>query len=97
MSERPATPKQIRFIAGLMHELNISEPGLCCQASRLARGRQWPFATIEEFDTGTASWAINMLLRKRKLPESTWNPRPDATYETRIEQRRAFEKRQVAA
>lgn len=97
MSERPATTKQIKYIAGLMHELNISESGLCCQASGLARGRAWPFATIEEFDSGIASWAIDMLLRKRKLPESAWDPKPTASYEARIEQRRAFEKRQVAA
>lgn len=97
MTDRLASQKQVRYIAGLMHELSISEPGLCCQASRLARGRQWPFARIEEFDSGIASWAIDMLNRKRKLPDSTWNPKPDATYEARIEQRRAFEAKGVAA
>lgn len=85
-----ASAKEVKFIAGLMHELNVSEAGLCCEASRLAR-RPWPFARIEEFDRGMASWAIDQLTRKRRNPESAWNPKANPVYETRLAQRRAFE------
>lgn len=94
MSERPISAKQVKFIAHLMAELNISEPGLCCHASRLSRGRRWPFASIEEFDAGSASWSIDQLLRKRSNPDSSWNPKPDASYERRMDMRRAAEQRE---